>query len=101
MCAGNVGGAVVPDQIRNLDRTGSQTLLVLLIKAFERDSDKVGRRRQEFKGRACGPRFMKGMARPGCPNFIDFYRRGACFVLNIYDEPDLYGLSGRVVLVST
>lgn len=55
----------------------------------------------EFGLIVSGPRFMKGMAGLGCPNFIDFYRRGACFIINTHDEPDSHGLSGRVVLVST
>jgi hypothetical protein len=63
MRPGNISGAVVPDKIRNLDRTSSQILFVLFIETLERDSGKVGRRRQEFKSGACGPSFMKSMAR--------------------------------------
>ncbi|KGC45823.1 hypothetical protein DO65_1118 [Burkholderia pseudomallei] len=61
MRSGNIGGAVVPDEIGNLDRTGSQALLVLLVETLKRDRCKVGRRRQEFKSGARGPSFMKGM----------------------------------------
>jgi hypothetical protein len=63
MRSGNIGGAVVPDEIGNLDRTSSQALFVLFIETLKRDSGKVGRRWQEFKSCACGPSFMKGMAR--------------------------------------
>ncbi len=63
MRPGNIGGAVVPDEIGNLDRTSSQALFVSLIETLERDSGKVGRRGQEFKSGARGPSFMKGMAR--------------------------------------
>ena len=63
MRPGNIGGAVVPDEIGNLDRTSSQAPFVSLIETLERDSGKVGRRRQEFKSGARGPSFMKGMAR--------------------------------------
>ncbi len=63
MRPGNIGGAVVPDEIGNFDRAGSQAMLVSFIETLERDSGKVGRRRQEFKGGARGPSFMKGMAR--------------------------------------
>ncbi len=58
----NIGGAVIPDKIGNLDRASSQTLLVLLVETLKRDRCKVGRRRQEFKSGARGPSFMKGMA---------------------------------------
>ncbi len=63
MSPGNIGGAVVPDKISNLDRASAQALLVLLIETLQRDSGKVGRWRQEFKGGARCPSFMKGMAR--------------------------------------
>ncbi len=63
MRPGNIGSAVVPDKIGNLDRTRSQALFVSFIEALERDRSKVGRRRQEFKSGARGPSFMKGMAR--------------------------------------
>ena len=63
MRSGNIGGAVVPDEIGNLDRTRSQALLVSFIEPLERDRSKVCRRRQELKSGACGPSFMKGMAR--------------------------------------
>jgi len=53
---------VVPDKIGNLDRTRSQSLLILLVETLKRDRCKVGRRRQEFKSGARGPGFMKGMA---------------------------------------
>lgn len=38
----NIGGAVVPDKIGNLDRTGSQALLVSFIETLERDGGEVG-----------------------------------------------------------
>lgn len=63
MRPGNIGGAVVPDEIGNLDRTGSQALLVSFIEPLERDRGKVGRRRQELKSGASGPSFMKSMTR--------------------------------------
>ena len=63
MRPGNIGGAVVPDKIGNLDRASSQALLVLLVETLESDSGKVGRRREEFKGGARGPSCMKRMAR--------------------------------------
>ncbi|KZC41043.1 hypothetical protein RHOFW510R12_14805 [Rhodanobacter sp. FW510-R12] len=59
----NIDGTVVPDKIGNLNRAGSQALLVSFIETLERDSGKVGRRRQEFKCGARGPRFMEGMTR--------------------------------------
>lgn len=61
MRPGDIGGAVVTDEIGNLDCTGSQTLLVLLVETLKRDCCEVGQRRQEFKSGARGPSFMKGM----------------------------------------
>jgi hypothetical protein len=63
MRSGNIAGAVVPDEIGNLDCTDSQTLLVSFIEPLERDCGTVCRRRQELKGGASGPSFMKGMVR--------------------------------------
>ncbi len=63
MRPGNILGTVVPDKIGNFNRAGSQALLVLFIETLKRDSDKIGRRRQEFKGCARSPSFMKGMTR--------------------------------------
>jgi len=63
MRPGNIGSAVVPDKIGNLDCVSSQVFFVLFIKTLKRDSSKVSRRRQEFKSGTRGPSCMKGMAR--------------------------------------
>jgi len=55
---GNVGSAVVSDKISDLDRTGSQLLLVSFIKAFERDGGEVGRRQKKLKRCTRCPSFM-------------------------------------------
>ena len=62
MRSGNIGGAVIPNKIGNLDRASSQILLVLFVESLKRDRCKVSRRRQVFKSGARGPSFMKGMA---------------------------------------
>ena len=62
MRSGNIGGAVIPNKIGNLDRASSQILLILFVESLKRDRCKVSRRRQEFKSGARGPSFMKGMA---------------------------------------
>jgi len=62
MSSSNVGSAVVPDEIGNLDRARTQTLLVTLVEALERDGGQAGRGKQKLESGTRCPSLVKGMA---------------------------------------
>ncbi|WP_319798027.1 hypothetical protein [Nitrobacter sp.] len=97
MRPGNVGSAVVSDKISDLNRTGSQLLLVSFIKAFERDGGEVGRRQKKLKRRTRCPSFMISMTSLGGSYLVYCYRRDARVFVIIYNQLDSRHFTSPIV----